>query len=433
MRITPLLALLTFACLPAAADITEAKAALQKTLPGPDWRILHADAAPSLFLGPKADSPKAYRIVLRQDVKIYEPGPQQAFQFKQAEGGPGEEPKFTTAPHHVELALVDPAAKEIAPGAVTWDQKLAYRQRAELVDMGVGHGFRWLARASVQDQDALRTSLKLTGGDDPIRLAIEALAQGEGSDNTAVYAARTILLQIGVSAVAPLLVRAQLEETQPGHAEYVRQCVVTIGMIPGKGADAALKVLFESKIESTRADVAYILSRVPAREALKPVYMEMLSKQMELGYLSRVVAEAEWAEAVPVLKKACEAPVRYWGWRQAMRAIRDLENRPVPEALESAKNVLSFVDYIEPTTTPAERDAAKKVIMEHADREAVALVVLDLAHAVTKGGMRKTNRIGAEMFQALPKELTAPLLDRLKRLPDEFDRKQTLERLDPKA
>lgn len=296
--------------------------------------------------------------------------------------------------------------------------------------MGVGYGFRWLARASMLDQDALRTTLKLAGGDDPIRLTIEALAQGESSENTSLYAARSILVRIGAPAVAPLLVRAQLEESQPGRAEYVRQCVVCIGSIPGKGADAALKVLYESRVDATRADVAYILSRVPAREGLRPLYLEMLGKQTELGYMSRVVSDAKWVEAVPVLKKACEAPMRYWDWRQAMRAIRELENRPIPEALESAKNVLSFVDYVKPTTTPAERDAAKKVILEHPDREAVVLVVLDLAHAVTKGGMRKTNRIGAEMFRSLPKDLTEPLVERFKKLPDEYDRKQTLERLE---
>lgn len=415
--------LLALALLPSfapAVDLDAAAKSLAAALP-PDWAILRTEPA-------ELAAVPARHVVLRQNIKVYDHGPQQQ-QARAQFDGDAPEPKFEIAHNHAELFLVTADAAPAPVDAIPWDRTLAQRHHVRPVILGTRDGVRWLARAPLAALDHLRTALKLEGDDPIIPLAINCLTvRGEPEEITR-YAAHDILHRIGERAVAPLLAEATAAAAFPDRTEIVEQSIRALGSIRGKAADAALRGLYESGNEVARRSVAYALIATQRRDDLKPLYLDMLRRRLYTGNAAEQAARAGWKDALPILREIDAAPPTFWEWRQVADALRAFDNRPIPKELGAAKRTLMFGDQNPAPPTPDQIAAARQTILTHTDRDAAVLVAIDLARAVTKGTMRQSNAYGRELLRDLPATATGPTLAKLEKITDESDRKDTLKRL----
>lgn len=406
-----------------AADppVLAAREAVLKALDGvsPKWELVGADAPdrPSAVAG----SVRGWRVVLRQTVKVYTSLPQQQKSAPRAEDADW--------PHvfrhcHLEVVAFD-AAAGVRPQDVPWQKDLAQMHSVRAVDLGGGMGFHWFARGEVFWTDWVRAKLGLQGGDDRVAVLVEALAVKDEGSQTANSAAG-LLVSIGDAAVPALLAEAKKQDP-----DVSGRCAGILAGIPGKPAAAALVELYTSGDERLRRLAAYgLVHSSPPRPEGKDQYLDLLKRGPYVAYAARAVGEAGWKEMVPALRAAHDRPESYRAWRDTFDAIRALERAPVWKDLREAADQLKFTEHSQAKPSEEEIARCKQVFLKAIDREAAVVLAVELAMAVTKGDMRRTNAIGREILRELPEGVVKPLLAPLtERMTGESERADVTRRL----
>ena len=370
----------------------------------PGWEVVRCDREASVQVGPR----RGYRMVLRKA----EPG----------WGGPGNPVQGVAAPTpgavrqngspefvtHAELVLVPVAADlpERLAKKTPW-QKLPQTWHVQPVDMGEGMGFRWFARTTLYWQEWLREKLKLKGGDGRLALLAEGLFIEDKGSNTANSVMRP-LKQAGEKAVP------YIEAAIKRHAgDDPWKAIHALGYIQGDRATAVLKSLYASNKERVSQAAAYALIHEPYRKAAREEYFDLLRRQKYVDRAAAACVEFEWREAIPLLQAVCDEPALWGNYRDALKARRTLEGRPIAPAIEDAHAAIVNTAHLPLPTDEQTIAQAKKVLLGSSDTEAVRIAAIGLAIFDTKADKQQVQRVqqaGREILKRLPADDTKKLL-----------------------
>lgn len=197
-----------------------------------------------------------------------------------------------------------------------------------------------------------------------------------------------------------------------------------LGYIQSERSTEVIKSLYAS--EKTRDSAALALIYKPYRKAARKEYLDILSHRQYVAEIAKACVEFRWKEAIPLLQEICKKPSSYGLFHVAFRAKRQLQGQPVPKEIEEAERTLKRSN-----NTPSGLDAiqrAKESILDSHDREAAAVTAICLALYSPKGPkwqIDTANRIGREILQELPAEITGNLPESLRLTLKEKQRRQT--------
>lgn len=400
-----------------AAQVKEALAAVRAIVP--EWAVVQADAEPSVTIG----NVRGHRLILRQDVKEYTSIPQQ--QKAALAAGEPDWPHVIVH-NHIELVLI-PAASPVIDGAkVPW-RDFQQQYHVQAVDMGTGMGFRWLGKMSLWDQDRIRETLKLEGGEDRLELAMAGLKikdKGSCTANTAGH----IIEKFGDRAVETL--RKTALAATPAEDSQATICAALIGRFKTDRSTEVLQELYGSQEPFLAKAAAYglIYSGQPRKPA-KTAYIDMIRRGWYIDYAIQICVTAGWKEAVPAIREVYDNPQDLRTFRAAWAALRKFDRIDVPKDLEDARGVLTFTAHSDHKPTTRQVNDAKAVFLNARDREAAVMLAVDLALMVTKGDVRQTNAIGVELLSQLPPADVRPVLVRLQRMKDQSWREEIRRKL----
>ncbi len=402
------------AAAPAAAlpsDLPEWATAAIRAFDG--WEVVLWDRHPSVVLG----SAKGYRLLLRRGDREYI-GQMRQQKASAAAYSQLDEKDFRTVYSHVDVVVFPTAEKlpERAAEAIAW-QPVDQRWFARPVDLGTGMGRRWFAHTTLFWQDRLRTKLKLSGGDDRLKLLVDGLLVDDEGHCTS-NSLQMIVSNAGDAAVP--YIEATLDRATDANRSRL---LMALGRIEGDRATVLIVRLWADA--KTHDAASYALVCGPPREAGKEIYLDLLRRRRYIDHASEACAEFGWKDAIPLLQDLCRTPHK-WIFRSAFDAMRTLEGRPVPERLAEAERVLRQASPHDNDYTAVR--AAKRTVLAMEDKEAAATAAAHLADFNTKANHDKiefVRQIGRDLLVALPDDVTVPLLQRvIANVDSEWDRKQ---------
>jgi len=366
----------------------------------PQWETVRCDRSPSVQIG----SARGYRLLLRQGRREYTGQPMQQKASPAAEGEIDEN-DFRTVYSHIDVVVfpLNEKLPEKATQAIAWED-VEQEWYVRGVDLGSGHGYRWFTRTTLFWQEDLRTKLGLIGGDDRLQLLIDGLLTKDRGDCTA-NSLVTAAAKVG-DPLIPHIEAALQKITEEDHWRLVQP----LGRIDTPRATELLTRLYRD--EKTRHAASYALISGPPRESAKELYFDLLRRRQYIYQVAEACVAFDWKDSIGLMQAICDRPTS-WEFRSAFRAKRMLEGRPVPEELDEAENVLRSAG---PRADPAQIEAARRTLLSAPDKEAAAIVAAHLTDFLAKANhdeIEAVRRLGRELLEELPGEVTIPLMKRL--------------------
>ncbi len=282
---------------PGTADPAQGQTTAADREDAPDWakapltalpgrQIELSDAAPSVFVrrqeGPASDHQKRKKNIWTGSETTWP-----AFTRVTAQAG------FVMRYQRVEIVVFPggelPAGAQARIGWAQWQDEWPSFKKA--VHMGRGMGMDWYANATIYDQERLRQSLKLEGGDDRLALLTEAmLVQDEGAmtRNSCVH----LLAAEGDKAIP--YIQAAVEGRENG-----AQAIHALAFIQTDAATEYLNQLYQA--EPTRAFAEYALIHEPFRQDAKEQYLDMLQRRRYVVETAKACVQFGWKDATPLM------------------------------------------------------------------------------------------------------------------------------------
>jgi hypothetical protein len=164
----------------------------------------------------------------------------------------------------------------------------------------------------------------------------------------------------------------------------------------------------------------------------KDAYLDMLRHAEAWPEAFDAITQFRWPDTLPAVRAACDAPRTVQVYRHAYAALRALEGRPISPKIIAASAVLKELDGYQfmrgvAEFSEAEIASACDTILLDADRDAVVSYLLDMfvyfssdlyaAHSgrlLVNGGLNGDNFTARELFEKLPRDSSAVVLQRLK-------------------
>ena len=372
------------------------------------WEIVQCDETSSVDV----KGHKGYRILLRRP--YYRQATSQAVQPlpTQTSTQTGQEYKPIIASYsYVDLVLFpveDKLPKDIRKH-IPWSKTEQQQYYAKVVDMGEGRGLRWFGRTEIVIQEGIREKLGLNGGDNRLRLLADGLKVKEDGRYTA-------------DSVRPLL-WAKGDEALPYIEKVIRENhddamwgvqVMALGGNTGEKSTRILQSLYASKNQMLSDAAAYALVVSPYKKFAKREYFDMLRKGKYTHLIANACAYFGWKDALPFIKKNMSNPESWETYRMLFEAKRKIESKPgIPKELLDAEMIIIKQDtqgQFAPTDFQVAE--AKKIILDHSDRESAVVIAASLALFNTyKSSTKNSNYAGISIFYLFPKADTKPVLD----------------------
>lgn len=369
-------------------------------------RVVAVDERPSVDI----DGYAGYRIILREE--HWEPkNPQQMASFvKETAVAPPDRSQHHITYSHMDIALFplnhrpDDAIKDRIP----W-LKLDQQYYVKPIAMGTGHGYAWFGNIALFHQAQLRKVFGLTGGDDPLRLAIDGLRIDDKGSTTR----RSMEGYLGSAGQAAV---PYIDDflRNPKESDALRaRALYAIGIIPGERATKILREFYHSDNTTQSHGAAYGLTRPVYRREAKQEYLDMLRRRLYVSFAANRCVHFGWTEAVPILKDLYRHDPN--NTRVAFEAMRKLEGRPVPQDLHDAETILYGIDSYDPSRIPTTDKIHKAidVVSSSPDQEAAMVISVSMLLSVTKGGSGLVNESGKGLLTLLPEAMVKSYLSDL--------------------
>ncbi|NQU20499.1 MAG: HEAT repeat domain-containing protein [Candidatus Nealsonbacteria bacterium] len=363
----------------------------------PDWKIAESGRYEKADIG----TAEASRLVLSRErrERVGPPG-QQSASIGPSDTDPND-PNFRSVFSRVDIYTFDEKAdlpKDVIEKLSWAEWEDTDGHFVKTVDLGTGLGRRWFVRTTLVWQDRLRTELKLTGGDDPIRLLAEGLLVKDKGTNTASSVVH-LLAPYGDKAVAHL--KRQINKPHP--AEDLSLLVRPLAYIHTEAADDLLKVLYADPRTERAAGYAAICGK--PRKGNKAIYLDLLKKRQRIRPVGVACVTFNWQEAAPILHDIYTTAKHRTERELSFTAWRNLQGRPIPEELTEAR--YEIVHHAGNPEKAALVDKARNTILDSPDKEAAAFIATCLADC---SGF-KTSRETIEAIHRIGKELVTKLAD----------------------
>ena len=317
------------------------------------------------------------------------------------------------AAEHVELIVFahHRGQVEISPGDLPWSEfDAAYH--VQPVDMGYGHDHRWFGKMPLWLQDDFRGQLDLEGGEDRARLAAAGLAitdQGQCTANSMVQRMRRYGDR-GVEVIAEALASHRHEDPW-----YI---VLGLSTIETPASTALLVELYGSQDQRTSDAAAYALIHKPLRPGARRTYLDMLAHRVIYWVqIAEGFADNGWQEGLGTIQSIYLEEAGTGAALSLLKSARILEQKPLSAELLDAFDLVKTLTHLQIDTRPSESDirTAQKTIVTSADKEAAALMGVDIALGLSKGNNNQAHmeRIGLEILSQLPRDRVNAVLNRL--------------------
>jgi len=371
----------------------------------------HVDKQPSVDVGGQ----RGYRIVLRTSWKDapadYMPHRQQTIKGEENESviaaRQGNWPTKHTDWHFVLVPLSDKKLPDDAKRDILWNVPDEKEFRLP-VALGEGGGFAWFTYTSVLEQHFVRKKLQLTGGDDPLQLALLTLPhQGQ--------ALGFLFTECGQRGFAALD-----QVTQAGDDPYnvVRKCNAIRNMESFRDAQATARLIdlyFHSRNNEVKQAAATALIGHPLRPEASQAYIDMISHFGRSSEAIEICKELGLKDALPAIGAIVEKPSSLHAYLRAYDAYRQLSGKPIDAKLIEAADMIRTQAFAQGgmRPTPEEIAQARRTIATSPDAGGAAYLGLSLAAFQTKGSVGTANTDGIEILKALPRPLIQELCNRL--------------------
>jgi hypothetical protein len=370
--------------------------------------VYHIDPLPSVEVGGQ----RGYRIVLRQTWKEPRPGDERQLPPTEEElKDPAFRANWLTKHADWHFVLV-PVGKEKLPDDAKRDILWPVPDEKEFrlpIALGEGHGFAWFTYTSLPMQHFVREQLKLTGGDDPLQLALLGLSfQGQPLGE--------LFEEFGDKGFAALN-----QVTWLGDDEHstVRKCNAIRSMTSFHDAPATARLVnlyFSSPNNPwVKQAAATALISEPLRPEASRVYIDMIGGYGRTTEAMEICAELGLKDALPAIEAIVEKPSSLYLYLRAYEAYRKLSGKPIDAKLIEAKEVLMKQAGTEPETRPKPEELAlaRRTIAESPDVDGAAYLAFSLVAFQTKGRTMPTTKDGIAILQKLPRPIVENLCNRL--------------------
>jgi hypothetical protein len=409
-----ILAILTFLTVISSAQVVSVKQLGQQLVTSlkfnPPWEVVQCDETPGVLVG-KA---KGYRLVLRQTTgaSIIQNG----INVNEVRWSNPSPAKMKSP--YIDLVLFKDERRlpENALAGISW-LDLNDRYYVKPVDLGSGYGYRWFGKLSIFWQEMLREKMNLTGGDDRLQLLDEGLRvkdEGGMTQNSMPQ----LFSKYGDKALPYLKAALNDKEIAPSNV------FSALARIATPKATDLLNSLYNGNNTQHSSYASGALTRNPRVES-KAEYLDMLRKQSQITEVSAIVKKFGWqSEAKPILEQICAEPRRFYNYRSAFEALRDVEGRSLNELIAAEKQLLSAAFPMDGDRAKhaSEIEQAKAAILAYSDKKASAVIALSFANPAGKGNTSSFETViaaGRELFGKMPTDVTKPILDSLRHMDKE--------------
>jgi hypothetical protein len=361
--------------------------------------VVHRDTHPSLQVGTYS----GYRAVFRWDQLVpLDTTSQRAMPAKPEDRRDNQ--ARTEPAWFVELALFPADLKVPADlkDRIPWehtDQK--YFTHA--VYMGTSHEFDWFANTTLFAQDFIRKKLGLEGGDSRARLAVLGLSVVDPGHMTA-NSVDHVIEECGDEAVATI--REELKQNNAANAERV---VGALSRVQTDASSNLLVELYKSENEEIAGAAKHTIRRAPYRREFRDFYYEALEEPDYDMTCAAACVEFRWRDAIPILETACGRTGNLAAYRRAYDAMRALQREPVLSELEKDERLLVALGGPNPPKA-ADAEKAMSRIVACPDKQAAALVGIQLSRGLFKANETPIVAAGDRILKKLPRSVVASLL-----------------------
>lgn len=373
--------------------------------------IHHVDQQPSVEVGGQ----RGYRIVLRTSWR--DAPADYAPQQQQTDGA--EEKRLALAAkqgnwatkhadwHFVLVPLGDKKLPDDAKRDILWNVPDEKEFRLP-VALGEGGGFAWFTFTSVLEQHFVRKKLQLTGGDDPLQLALLTLSHRD-------QALGFLFTECGEQGFTAL---DQVTHAGDDPQNVVRKCNAIRDMNEFRDERATarlIKLYFSSRNNEVKQAAATALIGKPLRPEASLAYIDMISHFGRSSEAIDICMELGLKDALPAIGTIVEKPSSLRNYLRAYNAYRQLSGKPIEAKLIEAADVLLKQVIHEPDKrpTPDELAIARRAIATSADVDGAAYLGFSLLVFQTKGSGSPAAKDGMEILKALPRPVIHDLCDRL--------------------
>jgi hypothetical protein len=315
-------------------------------------------------------------------------------QRPQSSGEARTEPRLLATITNVDQLLAVPTrAKQ--PTRIDWPTA-GHEPNLLESDLGVGQGYHWYGRGSLAFLASVRRGAKLSGGEDPRRLYIRALAVEDyavTTRNTAVGG----LYALGDSAVPELA--KEIARDDPKTKATAIQILTSI-----RTRKAALELvrLFQNGSQSDRERVSWLTSSKPYRPEFKPIYAYSLGREGERAPAARAITYFGWKECLPQLRKEL---------RLAKSSDEVLALYEAADQLGDKRLSRSILDASAGLIQWHATEHSVRALMQASDKTHVALIGVTLLHYQRKGETPFPS-IGVRLLDTVPAKVLEPIVER---------------------
>ncbi|MCA9265785.1 MAG: hypothetical protein KDA60_18110 [Planctomycetales bacterium] len=396
------------------AEVRSIAGRVVDVLRGESWTVHHCDRQPSV----RIDKYAGYRVTLRQTWREYTDVPQQKAEVQPA--GPFKlrhaDWQFVLFPDESGKAGLTAATRDRLMAHITWDESPSrYHNRS--VFMGRGLGYLWFSRATLFDQEWVRSNFDLQGGDDRIPLLTDGLTiddEGAMTSNSCQHA----LAKYGDEALP--YIRAAIDRA--GNEKCWR-VIGSLAFIRTTHATEMLLELYDRPDKELHQAAVYALVHQPYRADAKRAYVDMIRNAERVDRVASACAAAvtfQWTEALPILETRISQPRSVRELRFTVAAQRALRAEPVPPGFDEAERAIWRLSGSDPAPdVVAASEKAKQFLVQSSDEQLANLVTLSLLDFTTKGQDEPVREYGRQILRERPRETTVQFLrDLLRRLPD---------------
>jgi hypothetical protein len=274
------------------------------------------------------------------------------------------------------------------------------------VALGEGHGFTWFSYSTIPHQNAIRAQLMLSGGDDPLQLALRGLSVVDEGGMTR-NSVSSLFVRFGDKGFAALDDAARMS-ADPTDA------IRAMGYFPDGKATARLVELYNSADETAHQAAARALLYPSYRQEAKQAYFDMIRRQLCVDHAMTACAENDWKDALPAIEGVIERPSSLATYRDAYLAYRQLSGNPIDARLLAARLTIANQGALDPAApqTAEQLAAAHRAVLESPDVDGAVFVAFCLATYTNKADVGPVKQAGIELLRALPRPLVAQLADR---------------------
>ncbi|MCC6490050.1 MAG: hypothetical protein IT364_21365 [Candidatus Hydrogenedentes bacterium] len=355
------------------------------------WDLVQCDRAPTRY----AAAHEGYRVLLRYTFKTEE------------ETGGGW--VLLTKRMHMDLVFF-PSANVAFDGikqSIHWED-VEQRRPAWLdvegpvhaYDLGQTNGYRVFGRMTIPQQEFVRRTLVLKGGDDPYALIESRLAQC--ADHGSYW--RTLRLLKGCGPEALPLIQRTLEAGRFGSRTWLMGILFEM---PGEESWRLLHAYYQQP--EMRARVARILSEQDCDPRWKDAYLRMIDGDPSASYVTvglDAAAAFSWDESLPSIARVMAAPHSIGHYVAACKAERQIRGNPVSPELEEAADKIRIADEFRRVRNvhldlgPPGRDH----IIQCGDEEGAILTAIEIAASQLSASFLASENTGISILLQLPRE-----------------------------